>query len=300
MMVLSKLRQPQLSLSNLREISRFPKLGLKQIRLRHVGAFLLAALPYILYLLFLKFYLSLRRITHLDTLSPPTITILPTIEEHIFFCQPHKILSQLANPFFDILAAIPYLVHFPLPFIFGAYLAFNPGKRRGLFSYMWCAGWINFLAVLFQLTFPTASPWFVDSAILDEHGKVIYEYPNEAGFKRLDAILGFGIFHGIYSQSPLKFGAFPSLHIAWPMIVFLNNPWFGKKFAALHVLWITLAANYSTHHYLIDAVGGILLCVIVKLCILKIWSPFPEPVESNGNNGGSGGNKSVTRTASTV
>lgn len=161
---------------------------------------------------------------------------------------------------------------------------------------MWCAGWVNFLAVIVQFTFPTASPWFVDSAILDEHGNVIYEYPNEAGFKRLDEILGFAIFHGIYSQSPVKFGAFPSLHVAWPMIVFLNNPWFGKKFAAVHVLWITLAANYSTHHYLIDAVGGILLCILVKLCILKIWSPFPEPTESSG----SGSSSNVSRTATSV
>ena len=303
MMVLSKLRPFQLqsmAVSKLRDLSRLFKLALKQFRPRHVATFLLAALPYILYLLVFKFYLPLRRVTHLDHLSPPTFTILPSIEEHIFFCQPHKILSQLANPFFDVLAAMPYLIHFPLPFIFGAYLALHPTKRGVLFSYMWCAGWVNFLAVLFQFTFPTASPWFVDSAILDQHGKVIYEYPNEAGFKRLDEILGFGVFHGIYSQSPLKFGAFPSLHVAWPTIVFLNNPWFGKKVAAVHVAWITLAAVYSTHHYLTDALGGILLSVLVRVCILKLWSPFPEPVETKGGSSSGGTSNHINRTTTGI
>lgn len=269
-------------LSRLREISRLPQLAQKHIRLHHVASFALAALPYALYLLILKFYIPLRQLTHLDVISPPTFTILPSIEEHIFFCQPHKILSRLANPLFDFLAAIPYLIHFPLPILFGAYLALHPVKRSTLCSYIWCAGWVNFLAVLFQFTFPTASPWFVDSAIVDEHGLIIYEYPNEAGFKRLDGIMGFAIFHGIYSKSPLKFGAFPSLHVAGPMIVFLNNPWFGKKVAGFHVAWIALAAVYSTHHYLTDCLGGILLAVIVRVAIMKLWSPFPEPIDAKG------------------
>lgn len=268
-----------LVLSQLNELFR----QAKQLRHIPVGQFLLALLPYISYLLIFKFYIPLRHATHLDHSSPPSYYILPNIERHLFFVQPHKVLSKLANPVFDILAAIPYLIHFPLPFLFGIYLAFHPKKKGALFSYMWCAGWVNLLSVIIQFLFPTASPWFVDSAVLDQHGNIVYEYANEAGFKRLDRVLGFSIFHNIYSQSPLKFGAFPSLHVAWPMIVFLNHPWFGKKVAGIHVVWITLAALYSTHHYLIDAVGGILMAVMVRLCILKVWSPFPELSDSNSN-----------------
>ena len=303
MLLVSKLRPSQLHTglsAKLRDLFRLLKMALKQFRLRFLVTFLLAALPYTLFLLIFKFYIPLRRITHLETLSPPTFTVLPAIEERLFFFQPHKLLSQLANPVFDVLAAIPYLIHFPLPFIFGGYLAIHPTKRGGLLSYMWCAGWVNLLAVVTQLTFPTASPWFVDSAILDEHGHVIYEHPNEAGFKRLDGNLGFAIFHNIYSQSPLKFGAFPSLHVAWPMIVFLNHPWFGPKTAGVHVLWITLAAVYSTHHYLVDCLAGILLATVVRLCILKLWSPFPELSEwKNGGNSSSSCN-GASRTATGV
>ena len=130
--------------------------------------------------------------------------------------------------------------------------------------------------MLFQATFPTAPPWFTDSAVVDEHGTVIFEVPNEAAFKRIDGLFGVSLFHDIYSKSPVKFGAFPSLHVAWPMVVFLNHPWGGKKVGGAHVVWITMAALYATHHYLIDALGGILLAVIVRLCMLRIWSPFPE------------------------
>ena len=260
------------------------RLSLKQVKLQSVGLFLLAFLPYLSYLVIFKFYTPLRHFMNLDKISPPSFDVLPAIEEQVFLCLPHRLLSKLANPIFDILAAIPYLIHFPLPFIFGGYLALHHTKKKALLSYMWCAGWVNFLAVLVQFVFPTASPWFVDSAILDEHQNVIYEYANEAGFKRLDSILGFAVFHSIYSQSPVKFGAFPSLHVAWPMIVFLNHPWFSYKVAGLHVLWITLAAVYSTHHYLIDALGGIVLAIIVRVCILKVWSPFPEYVDPNSDS----------------
>ena len=238
--------------------------------------FLLAFLPFLSYLILFKFHKDIRHLTHLDQATPPNLIILSNIEHRIFFCHPHKILSQFANPVFDFLAAVPYLFHFPLPFLFGAYLALTPHKRGAVFPFMWCAGWVNLLAVLFQTTFPTAPPWFADSAVLDAHGNLVYEYASEAGFKRMDHLLGISIFHGIYSKSPLKFGAFPSLHAAWPVVVLLNHPWLGKKIATLHVVWISLAAMYITHHYLIDVLGGILLVVLVRVCMLKVWSPFPE------------------------
>ena len=101
-----------------------------------------ASLPFFLYLLIFKFYIPLRRVTRLDLSNPPSYYVLPNIEYHLFFFQPHKVLSKLANPVFDVLAAIPYLIHFPLPVLFGAYLVIHPSKRGALFLYMWC-GWMS-------------------------------------------------------------------------------------------------------------------------------------------------------------
>lgn len=236
----------------------------------------LAVIPYAVYLILYSSNKAVRHITHLDVVSPPNFMILSKIEHTLFFCYPHRVFSTLANPIFDAIAAIPYLIHFPLPFLFMFYLAVTERKRDALLPYLWCMGWVNLIAVLIQIGYPTAPPWFVDSAVMDDHHKIVYEAPNEGGFSRIDKMLGINIFHGLYSTSPLKFGAFPSLHVATPMIVFLNHPWLGKKFSAFHVALITLSAVYICHHFLIDALGGILLACVVRWCILKLWSPFPE------------------------
>ena len=74
----------------------------------------------------------------------------------VFQCQPHQILGRHMHVVLDVLAAIPYLIHFPLPILFIAYLASNSSRRKGLYSFLWLAGWVNLVAVLNQFFFPTA------------------------------------------------------------------------------------------------------------------------------------------------
>ncbi len=218
--------------------------------------------------------------TGLDKIVKPNYLLLNKIERTLFFCNPHRVLSYYTNPLFDLCAAVPYLIHFPLPVLYGLYLLITPKKRLFIYQYFWLAGWVNLLAVLFQISYPTAPPWFVDSAVFDEYDNVIYTSPVEGGFNRLDKILGISLFHGLYSQSPLPFGAFPSLHCAWPAVILWSHPWGGWKVGVFHVLWISLSAMYITHHYLVDVLGGILLSSFVRLCITKIGSPFPELVDN--------------------
>ncbi len=72
-----------------------------------------------------------------------------------------------------------------------------------MYPMLWCAGWVNFLAVLVQLTFPTAPPWFNDSAEYGPAGDLIRSANNEAGFERLDNALGVRFFHSIYAGASL-------------------------------------------------------------------------------------------------
>lgn len=243
--------------------------------------FLLAFTPFLCYLLVFKFNAGIRHFTKLEQLRPPNYVILSQVEKSLFFCLPHRVLSQLANPFFDVLAGIPYIVHFPLPFLFGLYLVISPARRAAVYPFLWNAGWVDLVAILFQIVFPTAPPCFTDHAVLDSEQNIVFEVSGEAEFYRLDSLLRFPIYHMIYSQSPFKFGAFPSLHVALPAVIMVNHPWGGLKFGILHVVWITLAAVYATQHYVIDAIAGILLALIVRWSILKIWSPFPELSEKD-------------------
>lgn len=201
----------------------------------------------------------------------------------IFRCYPHQILAKFANPVFDFLAAIPYLLHFPLPVLMILHKLVDKRRRSMLLFYLWCAGWVNFIGVAIQFVFPTAPPWYMDSVVFSPEGAELKAGYNEAGFHRLDAVLGFPLFHRIYSASPLKFGAFPSLHVAWPTIVLVSDPWISERFAKLHVLWITWAALYSNHHYGVDALGAILLVFTIRF-VAGIWSPFSNHMTSSRNN----------------
>ena len=221
----------------------------------------------------------LRHVLGMSAIVHPNTVLLPWLEATLFHCLPHRVVSYYSHPALDFLAAVPYLVHFVLPFLFLFYLTIHRYRRRFVYSYIWCAGWVNLVAVLVQLLFPTAPPWFMDSAVFDGiDGRLIGSLPNEAGFQRLDAFVGFPFFHNLYAQSPVKFGAFPSLHVAWPVVVLVNHPWFGMKFAAAHVAWITWAALYSNHHYAVDALGGILLALLVHFMMTRVWSPFGHAV----------------------
>ncbi|EDO39005.1 predicted protein [Nematostella vectensis] len=235
---------------------------------------IIAFLPFISFLLIYSNYRIIRESTGLSKIIKPNSSFLPWLELLVFHCYPHQILKTFSNPVFDFVAAVPYLIHFPLPFFFAVYKLFCTRTIQGTFPFMWCAGWVNLVAVIIQLLFPTTPPWFVDSAVWDTNGELMKAGANEAGFHRIDGILGMPFFHSIYSASPVKFGAFPSLHVAWPAIILVCGPWINEKFAMLHVAWITWAALYSNHHYGVDALAGLMLVFLVNFMMRKVWSPF--------------------------
>jgi membrane-associated phospholipid phosphatase len=238
---------------------------------------LIALAPFAMYLLVFKHYNELRAMVGFQEIIRPNAEILPYLEESVFQCLPHRKLARYASPFLDIFAAIPYLIHFPLPVLFGLYLFSNAQRRKQLLPFIWMAGWVNFLAVTVQFFFPTAPPWFTDSAVYDENdGTLVRAANNEAGFERLDILFNVRLFHSIYGASPVKFGAMPSLHVAWPAIICFSKPWVSPRFAIGHLVWISWAALYSNHHYGVDALGGICLVFIVYICMTRLYSPFDK------------------------
>ena len=79
------------------------------------------------------------------------------------------------------------------------------------------------------------------------------------GLARIDDILGLDLYGTTFGNSPLVFGAFPSLHSGCATIEMLFLSWLFPKmipYCIIHVLWMWFATMYLTHHYLIDLVGG--------------------------------------------
>ena len=242
---------------------------------------MISTIPAICFMTFFNFFSFWKRV--LGEPREPYLH-LPSIEYAIFGCLPHQVLSRYTHPILDILAAIPYLAHFLLPFGYPAYCYYHRNKFgrtiEPAMRALWLGGTCALISVIFQYLFPTSPPWFNDSAVYDKKGQYLSFAYNEAGFQRIDALIGLPLFHEIYSNAPITHGSFPSLHAAFPVVIFLNGSWVahgGWKFGILHCFWIAWAAMYSHHHYLIDIIAGVTLSIVLFQIYHKIWNPFIKP-----------------------
>ena len=243
---------------------------------------LISCIPATLFMAFFQFFSFWQMLFNRTHTEP--FTHLPAIEYFLFGCLPHQIISRWTHPVLDVLAAFPYLAHFILPFGYPVYCYYHRAKLGNTIEpamrAFWLGGQVAFLAVLFQFTFPCSPPWFNESAVYDADGHLMSYAFNEAGFQRIDALIKQPLFREIYSNAPVTHGSFPSLHAAFPTIIFLNGSWVahgGWKFGLCHVLLISWAALYSHHHYLIDILGGYALSFFLYTFYHKVWNPFAKP-----------------------
>ena len=241
---------------------------------------LIATLPAIFFMTFFQFFHFWQWL-----LSPNPIPFihLDALEHWLFGCLPHQVVSRYTHPALDILAAIPYLMHFILPFGYPAYCYYHRKKLGNTIEPalrgFWLGGLVASFAVLFQFTFPTSPPWYNESAVYAEDGTVISYAFNEAGFQRIDALIKMPLFREIYSNAPVTHGSFPSLHAAFPAIIFFNGSWVahgGWKFGLFHCCLISWAALYSHHHYLIDILAGWALSFTLFTIYTRVWNPFTK------------------------
>ncbi|KAG0165671.1 Aureobasidin resistance protein Aur1 [Apophysomyces sp. BC1034] len=185
------------------------------------------------------------------------VNILPTLERILYGASLSEIISRHTHPVLDILAWIPYgVMHFSFPFVLALILfIFGPPGALDIFSQSF--GYMNIAGVLTQLLFPNASPWYemsYGSAPAD------YSIPGEAGgLVRIDKILGLNLYGSTFGNSPLVFGAFPSLHSGSATIEMLFLVYLFPRLwpiGVAYTMWLWWCTMYLTHHYLIDLVGG--------------------------------------------
>lgn len=169
------------------------------------------------------------------------------------------------NPWIVLLAAIPYTLHFLVPFIFGIVITLETyfktegcktALRWRVCAFYWTFGVANILGVAVQWMFPSAPPWWYDLSHTVENIQ-----GNPAIFIVLDEYFGNSFFVNLYSKSTIVYGSYPSLHAAWPVIACyftLNKRHFWKNIVwPVYLLWIWWAAIYSKHHFIVDVLGGI-------------------------------------------
>ena len=166
----------------------------------------------------------------------------------------------------DFMSGIFYLCWVPLPIIFGIWLYFK-GERRAYLHFAIVFLLVNLIGFAFYYIHPAAPPWYVAM-----HGmEAIPGTPGEvAGLGRFDEMTGLNIFHLLYSRNANVFAALPSLHSAYTLVALIyairfKAPRLWISLLAVVTLGIWLTAVYSSHHYIIDVMCGIICALVGSL-----------------------------------
>ncbi|KAM0090317.1 Phosphatidylinositol:ceramide phosphoinositol transferase (IPC synthase) [Aspergillus fumigatus] len=191
------------------------------------------------------------------------VRVLPALENILYGANISNILSAHQNVVLDVLAWLPYgICHYGAPFVCSAIMfIFGPPGTVPLFARTF--GYISMAAVTIQLFFPCSPPWYENLYGL---APADYSMPgNPAGLARIDELFGIDLYTSGFRQSPVVFGAFPSLHAADSTLaaLFMSQVFPRlKPLFVIYTLWMWWATMYLSHHYAVDLVGGGLLATV--------------------------------------
>ena len=176
--------------------------------------------------------------------------------------------------FADFMAGIFYLCWVPVPLAFAIYL-YLKGKREMYLRFSFAFLFVNLVGFVGYYIYPAAPPWY---AINYGFEPVLNTPGNVAGLGRFDALTGLNIFHSIYGKNANVFAAIPSLHAAYMLVATIYAVWSRESKVTIGVfaficLGIWWTAVYTTHHYIIDVLLGILTTIVgiavLEWCILR-------------------------------
>lgn len=163
----------------------------------------------------------------------------------------------------DVLCAIPYAT-FILWCLGGAVWLYTK-DRAAMRRFMWGFFALNVAGFVTYHVLPAAPPWYFHA-----HGCAVdlATRPSEGpALARVDLLLGIPYFHGMYSKGSSVFGALPSLHCAYPLLLVLVG-WrvFGPRMRAVALAYyaaMVFSAVYLDHHWVLDALLGSAYAAIV-------------------------------------
>jgi len=156
----------------------------------------------------------------------------------------------------DLFCAIPYGVFL---YVVTGYAVFLLGRDRGSQQrFAWGFLFLNAAGFATYHLYPAAPPWYYR-----KHGAHVDldAAPSEGThLARVDAVLGYPYFKKFYSRASDVFGAVPSLHVAYPLLMILEG-WklhgpVGRSFLALFYGSMCFSAVYLDHHWVIDVLLG--------------------------------------------
>lgn len=168
--------------------------------------------------------------------------------------------------FYDYIATIFYMFHFMLPLIFGFFLWIY--KRKEYYKFAVTLLVLSYLGFLTYLFFPDMPPWMAsDQGIIPQVYNVFgATFATFVHSSHLPSVYNF------FDPDPVA--AMPSLHAAYPFLVYLFMvKIFGKKghLFLIYVAILTFAIIYTGNHYVIDALFGYLYAYVSFVGVEYIW-----------------------------
>jgi len=158
----------------------------------------------------------------------------------------------------DLYCAIPYGTFIYVSVLFALYLYFK--SFIALQRYTWTFLCMNIAAFVTYHLYPAAPPWYyhlTHSCVAD-----LGTHASEGShLANVDRLLGISYFKSFYGRSADVFGAVPSLHVAYPLLLLIEG-WalfgvLGRSLAILFTASMCFAAIYLDHHYVIDILLGL-------------------------------------------
>lgn len=187
---------------------------------------------------------------------------------------PNEFWLQNGLTSLDITTGIFYLCWIPVPLMFAAYLFFTDKALFLHFSLGFVL--INLLGFMIYYAYPAAPPWYFQL-----HGTEFIRGTrgNTAGLYKFDDYFQAGIFRNLYEKSSNVFAAMPSLHSSYPLLVLYYG--IKKKLGWMNIIFLVVtlgiwfAAVYTSHHYIIDVLAGILCAIIGILLFERVLLKIP-------------------------
>ncbi|WP_394822566.1 phosphatase PAP2 family protein [Pendulispora albinea] len=195
----------------------------------------------------------------------------------------HDYFQQHASLGLDVLCAIPYGTFLFYCIAFSGYLFMRDFRAMQRFTWGWLA--LNVIGFTTYHLYPAAPPWYFHThgCAVDLFAKAS-EGPNLA---RVDALFGMTYFHGLYGRASDVFGAVPSLHVAYPLLVVLEG-WSrfrtrGRAFTLGFFLLMCFSAIYLDHHWVIDVMVGLTYAIFTFGLIRVLGRVLRRPGSDDGD-----------------
>jgi membrane-associated phospholipid phosphatase len=175
-------------------------------------------------------------------------------------------------PALDLACGFAYLVYVAESLALAMFLFFRGLVARAL-TFGRAFFLVNVMGYATYFLYAAAPPWYVTQYGLGPARTDVH--PEAAAAHRFDALLGTHFFDSMYARGVDVFGAFPSLHVAYPFIAAVlafripELRW-ARAPAVLFFLLMCLAAVYLQHHYVIDAILGVAYA-IAALALVTAW-----------------------------